>query len=67
MMNAVPFSAATDSAEPVRGARAIVTMTPDYFITPPADRMPPKTSGKAGKIVLPTMEGLCFEKVKHVA
>ncbi len=66
-MNAVPFSAATDSAEPVRGARAIVTMTPDYFIAPPADRMPPKTSGKAGKIVLPTMEGLCFEKVKHVA
>lgn len=26
-----------------------------------------KSKFKAGKIVLPTMEGLCFEKVKHIA
>ena len=29
----------------------------------PNDRL----SGKAGKIALPTMEGMCFEKVKHLA
>jgi two-component system, LytTR family, response regulator len=24
------------------------------------------STGKAGKIVLPTLEGLCFEKIKHI-
>ena len=29
----------------------------------PAER---RRSGRAGKIVLPTMEGFCFEKIKHL-
>ncbi|MBL7806135.1 MAG: LytTR family transcriptional regulator [Saprospiraceae bacterium] len=32
-----------------------------------ANTRPTPPAGKAGKIVLPTMEGLCFEKVKHIA
>lgn len=67
MMNAVPYPAASESSEPVRAARVVVAMTPEYFITPPKERLPEGKSGKAGKILLPTMEGLCFEKVKHIA
>ena len=66
-MNAVPYPAASESSEPVRAARTVVAMTPEYFITPPKERLPEGKSGKAGKILLPTMEGLCFEKVKHIA
>lgn len=67
MMNAVPYPNAADSSESVRGGRS-VALAPDYFIAPPAtEPRPAQASGKAGKIVLPTMEGLCFEKVKHIA
>ena len=62
MMNAVPYPTATDSAEQIRGARAI-PMTPQY------NRQPEQPPVRAAirKIVLPTMEGMCFEKVKHIA
>lgn len=67
MMNAVPYPNAVESSEPVRSARSVAIM-PDHFIAPPAlDRAHTHTIGKSGKVVLPTMEGLCFEKVKHVA
>jgi two-component system LytT family response regulator len=46
------------------------------FHVEPTDLLPPVTVKlpaavdrsvkKAGKIVLPTMEGLCFEKIKHI-
>lgn len=48
------------TAEPNHSAHAM-TIKPeqpaDRFVAPPA---------QAGKIVLPTMEGLCFEKIKHI-
>lgn len=67
MMNAVPYPNAAESSEPVRGGRS-VAIAPDYFFTPQtAERGHGRRSGKAGKIVLPTMEGMCFEKVKHIA
>ncbi|MCK6695198.1 MAG: hypothetical protein L6Q97_24245, partial [Thermoanaerobaculia bacterium] len=67
MMNAVSYPNAAESSEPVRGGRS-VAIAPDYFIAPPTtERTQTHASGKAGKIVLPTMEGMCFEKVKHIA
>ncbi len=66
MLNAVSIPAAAEPSEPVRGARA-VSMLPDYSITLPSEPARQKASGKSGKIVLPTMEGLCFEKIKHIA
>jgi len=67
MMNAVPYPSAAESSEPVRSARS-VAIAPDYFIAPPSiEQAYTHTIGKAGKIVLPTMEGMCFEKVKHIA
>ncbi len=65
MMNAVPYPAAEPN-ESVRHARAIA-FTPEYAVAPLAERPVANTPGKSGKIVLPTMEGLCFEKVKHIA
>lgn len=68
MMTALPYPNATDSSEPVRSSARAVVMSPEYFIVPQAmEQTQPNTSGKAGKIVLPTMEGMCFEKVKHIA
>lgn len=56
MLNAVPIHSISDSNEPNRSARA-VSLVPEYS----AHRTPSK------KIVLPTMEGLCFEKVRNIA
>ena len=56
MLNAVPIRSITDSNEPNRSARA-VSLVPEYSAQ--------HTTSK--KIVLPTMEGLCFEKVRNIA
>jgi len=66
MMNAVPYPTAAESSEPIRGARAI-PFTPEYSIVPLLQQAAGGSPGKSGKIVLPTMEGLCFEKVKQMA
>jgi len=59
MLNAVTFRHHSESDEPKASARAISIKSSD---------MPHRSNGKpSGKIVLPTMEGLCFEKVKHIA
>lgn len=56
MLNAVSLHSITDSNEPNRSARG-GSILPEY-----------NTSRKASKkIVLPTMEGLCFEKVRDIA
>jgi two-component system LytT family response regulator len=68
MMNAVPYPDTAKPSKPARSARAI-PMTPDYpkkeALVKRASRT--RSSGSASKIVLPTMEGMCFEKVKHIA
>lgn len=56
MLNTVSLHSITDPAEPNRSARAI-TFLPEYNLVRKA----------AKKIVLPTMEGFCFEKVKDIA
>jgi len=66
MMNAVPYPNAAESATPTRIARAIA-ITPDFPEAPLLKQARANTAGKAGKVVLPTMEGMCFEKVKHIA
>lgn len=57
MLNAVTFRHLPESDEPQASARAFAIKTD----------APIKTAKHSGKIVLPTMEGLCFEKVKHIA
>lgn len=56
MLNAIPLHSITDSDEPNRSARAI-HIAPEYSLTQKASK----------KVVLPTMEGLCFEKVRDIA
>ncbi len=56
MLNAVSLHSITDSNEPNRSARS-VNIKPEYSA--------PQKASK--KIVLPTMEGLCFEKVRDIA
>ncbi len=56
MLNAASLHSITDANEPNRSARS-VPMSPEYGTAH-------KTSKK---VVLPTMEGLCFEKVKDIA
>ncbi len=63
MLNAIslplhPFEPASSKTT----ARS-VSIIPERSFEPPV--MP--TAGQSGKIVLPTMEGFCFEKVKHIA
>ena len=56
MLNAIALRPhTTDISEPQGGTRSIM--------------MPrePRTERAGNKIVLPTMEGMCFEKVKHIA
>lgn len=57
MLNAVTFRRLPELDEPKASTRAIAIKA-----EPPA-----KTATTSGKIVLPTMEGLCFEKIKHIA
>ncbi len=59
MMNAV------ESPVPTRVARAI-PIGPGYPDAP-LKHARISTPEKGGKVVLPTMEGMCFEKVKHIA
>ncbi len=62
-MNAVSLSLlSTEPTEPKGSARSI-SIAPDRHFEP---QLAP-TAGQSGKIVLPTMEGLCFEKIKHIA
>lgn len=56
MLNAVSLHSITDANEPNRSAHA-ASIAPEYN----AERKASK------KIVLPTMEGLCFEKVRDIA
>ncbi|MBK9336584.1 MAG: LytTR family transcriptional regulator [Lewinellaceae bacterium] len=66
MMTAVPYPTAAEPTEPVRSIRA-VSMLPDRIRSPEWERIRVREPGKASKVVLPTMDGLCFEKVKHIA
>lgn len=56
MLNAVLHHSITDSNEPNRSARTL-SIQPEYNAMQKASK----------KIVLPTMEGLCFEKVRDIA
>lgn len=60
MLNAVTLHSIADPADTTRSARAL-TFKPGYV----AAAKPLKNPSK--KIVLPTMEGYCFEKVKNIA
>lgn len=63
MLNALPLHHIADQAEPVRSARTIpMSVEPMLPISEPTHA----PVAPNGKIVLPTMEGLCFEKVKHL-
>ncbi|TNE56707.1 MAG: LytTR family transcriptional regulator [Bacteroidetes bacterium] len=62
MMNAVPYPTAAESSEQIRSSRSIPMVHRPFSAPEPAPRR-----AKAGKIVLPTMEGMCFEKIKHIA
>ncbi|HOY07641.1 MAG TPA: LytTR family DNA-binding domain-containing protein [Saprospiraceae bacterium] len=56
MLNAISVRThTTDTAEPQGGTKSVV-MPREHRVEPTGN-----------KIVLPTMEGLCFEKVKHIA
>jgi two-component system, LytTR family, response regulator len=57
MLNAVTFRHHADNEAPKASAHALA-------IKPELTAKKVKSSGK---VVLPTMEGLCFEKVKHIA
>ncbi len=62
MLNAISLPLhAFDPAESKGGARSVSIM-PKHRLEPPVSPL-----GKSGKIMLPTMEGFCFEKVKHIA
>ncbi len=56
MMNAISFRHQPDLTEPLASARALISK--------PQKRS--EERHKNGKVVLPTMEGMCFEKVKHI-
>ncbi|MBX2890964.1 MAG: LytTR family transcriptional regulator [Saprospiraceae bacterium] len=56
MLNAVSIHGSADSNTPNSGARSVAFM-PEYGSKKKASK----------KIVLPTMEGLCFEKVRNIA
>lgn len=58
MINAVTVLHRSDPSEPRPGARALQLKT---------DHDAGKKRGKGAMIMLPTMEGLCFEKIKHIA
>ncbi len=67
MLTAAPYPSASEFSEPVRTARAVPLM-PELVRLPetePATQF--HSPGKVGKVVLPTMDGLCFEKVKRIA
>lgn len=55
-MNAVSFRYQPDLSEPADHSRSVVLKTEQLR----------KVQKAASKVVLPTMEGLCFEKIKHI-
>jgi len=68
MLTAAPYPSASDFSEPVRTARAVpllpeLVRLPDLEPAVQAHHRP----DKGGKVVLPTIDGLCFEKVKRIA
>lgn len=66
MSHAAPYPTAADFSEPVRHTRS-VPLIADHARTPAPGRAAAHDPGKSSKVVLPTMEGLCFEKVKRIA
>jgi two-component system LytT family response regulator len=61
MLNALSIVRHPEAAEPRASVRAI-------SILPEVNQEPaPVSVVKGGKIMLPTMEGMCFEKVKQIA
>ncbi|GEM_PF-377270 len=66
MLTAAPYPSASEFSEPVRTARAI-PLLPDLVRPQNLEQVRVQQPGKAGKVVLPTMDGLCFEKVKRIA
>lgn len=62
-MNAIPLTLLSADPSESKGSARSISIAPDRAFEPP---LAPDT-GHSGKIVLPTMEGFCFEKIKHIA
>ncbi len=61
MFNAIAVRHLPESAEPNASLARAMPIKPAQIIEPVV-----KPASEAEKIALPTMEGLCFEKVKHI-
>lgn len=61
MLNVIAIRRLPESPEPNAALSRAIQVKPSLGMEPGAQTNPP-----AGKIALPTMEGLCFEKVKHI-
>ncbi|HND88711.1 MAG TPA: LytTR family DNA-binding domain-containing protein [Saprospiraceae bacterium] len=62
MLSAVKFHHISDQPAPAKGARTVsISASPAQVAQEPAGAAP------NGKIVLPTMEGLCFEEVRDIS
>lgn len=57
MLNAITFRHTNEITAPQASARAVAIKKEKQV----------KYTAHCGKVVLPTMEGLCFEKVKHIS
>ncbi|MFN0037115.1 MAG: LytR/AlgR family response regulator transcription factor [Saprospiraceae bacterium] len=62
MLNVLAIRRLPESPEPSAALARALPIKPVQQIEPVAKPVP-----EAGKIALPTMEGLCFEKVKRIA
>ena len=63
MLNAISLPLHSFEPSESKGTARSVSIVPEHTYEPTST----PATGKSGKIVLPTMEGLCFEKVKHIA
>ncbi|MEO6757892.1 MAG: LytTR family DNA-binding domain-containing protein [Saprospiraceae bacterium] len=63
MLNAVPLPLISADPSESKGSARSISIAPERNFAAPAN----PNAGKSGKIVLPTMEGFCFEKIKHIA
>lgn len=61
MLNAIAIRRLPESPEPNAARSRAFPVKPGLGMEPSA-----RTSHSAAKVALPTMEGLCFEKVKHI-
>jgi len=61
MLNAIAIRRLPEAPEPNASFARALPLKTQQFIEPVV-----KPSQEAEKIALPTMEGLCFEKVKHI-